>query len=100
MGDFLVTNDAENDILSIWEHIAERNARAADRLIQRFYRSFSLLADHPLSGHVRADLTEKPLRFWSVGDYMLVYNPTDKPLEIVRVLHGYRNLASVLKKLD
>ena len=50
------------------------------------------LASFPRMGHLRADITDEPYRFWSV------YLPDTKPLEIVRVMHGARDLGKFFKK--
>lgn len=51
----------------------------------------------PGIGHRREDLTEEELRFWPVFDYLIVYRPGSSPLEIVRVLHGRRDVSVVLE---
>lgn len=48
-------------------------------------------------GHLREDLTDKPVLFWPVGSYLVIYNPVRKPIEIVRVLHGRRDLPRLLQ---
>ena len=50
------------------------------------------LAEFPHIGHTREDVTDKPLRFWSVYSYPIVYWPEKKPLEVVRVVHGAQDL--------
>jgi len=37
-------------------------------------------------------VTDKPVRFWSVYKYLIVYRPERKPLEILRIIHGMRDL--------
>lgn len=44
------------------------------------------------SAHLRPDLTPEDVRFWSVFKYLVIYRPGTKPLEIVRVLHGNRDV--------
>jgi plasmid stabilization system protein ParE len=34
--------------------------------------------------------------FWSVFSYLIVYNPAKRPVEIVRVLHGKRDVERIL----
>ncbi len=55
------------------------------------------LADHPGLGHHRADLTSKPVRFWPVYSYLIVYKAEGDALEVVRILSGYRDIAALLK---
>ena len=47
-------------------------------------------------GHLRTDLAQEPLRFWPVYSYLIIYRPDAEPLEIVRVLHGARDVAQLL----
>ena len=47
-------------------------------------------------GHTRDDLTSRPVRYWAVRSYMVVYKPDGRPLEIVRVVHGARDLPRLL----
>jgi plasmid stabilization system protein ParE len=63
------------------------------------FRACDLLADSPFAGRARKDLTPLPVRFWVVhpySKYLIVYDPEKKPLQIIRVLHGARDLPSVL----
>ena len=55
-----------------------------------------MLAKNPQLGHRRPDLTDKPVRFWPEGPYMIVYDSGPRPIEIVRVIHGARDLAKML----
>jgi plasmid stabilization system protein ParE len=54
------------------------------------------LAEMPELGHFREDLADEPLRFWPVHSYLIIYRPDRKPLEVVRVLSGYRDIAELL----
>lgn len=56
-----------------------------------------MLSDHPELGHVRPDLTSKPVRFWSVYSYLIIYDPKARPLEVVRILSGYRDIAALMR---
>jgi plasmid stabilization system protein ParE len=54
-----------------------------------------------LYGHARKDLTDRTLRFWTLvryPNYTVVYRPEKKPLQVVAVLHGKRNIRRVLRK--
>jgi antitoxin ParD1/3/4 len=50
----------------------------------------------PGQGHTRKDLTDLPVLFWPVGSYLIVYDPEKRPLEILRVLHGARDVETIL----
>jgi hypothetical protein len=47
----------------------------------------------PEMGHTREDLTERPVKFWSVFSYLVVYDPASRPLTVLAVLHGARRWA-------
>jgi len=54
-------------------------------------------------GHIRADLTSRPLRFHTVRDYLIAYAPEEKPLVVIAILHGRRNprvIATLLRERD
>jgi plasmid stabilization system protein ParE len=56
------------------------------------------LATMPGLGHVREDLADESLRFWSVYAYLIIYRPATDPLLIVRVLHGARDVRAILEQ--
>ena len=90
---YRLTPQARFDLLSIWEFIARDNIRAADRLAERMEAAFRLLARFPRTGHKRADVhTSEPVLFWPVGSYVVAYRPEPRPLVILRILHGARDL--------
>jgi plasmid stabilization system protein ParE len=64
---------------------------------RRFENSCRRLARHPYIGHERDDLmTREDVRFWPVYSYLIIYRPSTRPLEILRVLHGKRDVKSVV----
>ena len=82
-------------------HIAEDNEDAAARVQQAIYEACALVAEAPLRGHSRPDLTTRSLRFWTLTrypNYSVVYRPETAPLQIVAVLHGKRNIRRVLQQ--
>ncbi len=96
MRNYQLTKLAEQDIEEIVVYIAEENPAAAYKLLDSFYRAMDLLSDNPCIGHYREDLTNQPVRFWSVkSHYLIIYRDTS-PIEIIRVLSGYRDIATIL----
>jgi antitoxin ParD1/3/4 len=101
MSAYALTPLAKTDIFDIWPYIAENSEPAADRIEQAIYDACAFLAEGPLRGHTRADLTARPLRFWTLTrypNYTVVYRPETAPLKIVAVLHGKRNIRRILKQ--
>ena len=72
--------EAEIDLDEIWEYISAENARAADRVIADIRQALDNLVPFPHQGHRRTDLTNRPLRFTRVRDYLIAYAPDEKPL--------------------
>ena len=94
---FQLTPEAECDLLAIWEFIARDSFDAADRMADRLERAFRLLAEFPRKGHQRADVkVSEPLLFWPAGSYIVIYRPAPRPVLIVRILHGARDLDALL----
>ena len=97
MAEHFYSPEARLDLLEIWEFIAADDVDAADRVEREIRRAISMLADNPGLGHFRRDLTSKSVRFWAVYSYLVIYDPDARPLEVVRILSGYRDVAAMLK---
>lgn len=93
MNTFALTRRARDDLLEIWDYIAQDNPDAADRVIADMRGAMQRLADFPGTGHVREDLADETLRVWPVYSYLIIYRPETRPLQIIRVVSGYRDLA-------
>lgn len=50
----------------------------------------------PHLGHLRTDLADEHVRVWTVHTYLVIYRPDTVPLQIVGVLHGYRDLTAIM----
>jgi len=95
---YLLTPAARDDIGEIRLYIASDNPAAADALEDEFFAVFERLIVNPDLGHLRRDLTDKPVRFFTVRrQYLVVYVPDTRPLEIIRVLHGARDAEALLE---
>jgi len=79
------------DLTEIWEYIATDSPSAAGRVLREIQEAIRALVPFPQLGHVRPDLTSRPLRFQLVRDLLIAYAPDEKPLLVVAVLHGRRN---------
>jgi len=100
MTSYWLTSKAEGDLFTIWSFIARDNIDAADRVEAAILDACAFLAAAPLRGHLRKDLTSLPVRWWTVfryPNYVIVYDPVTKPLQILRILHGARNISRQLK---
>ena len=52
----------------------------------------------PGIGHKREDLTPYPVLFWTVGAYLIIYRAERRPVEIVAVTQGSRNIPAFLRR--
>lgn len=93
---FKLSPQAALDIRQIWAYIASDSLPAARRTRIQLLDACRKIAGSPGIGHRRDDLTDKPVLFWPVGSYLIVYNPAREPVEIVRVVHGARNVPNLL----
>lgn len=93
---FVLSPLSRQDLLDIWDYVALDNVDAADSLADQLEEAMKKLASMPEMSHFRDELADRPHRLWPVGNYLIVYRHETKPLEIVRVLHGARNVAGLL----
>jgi plasmid stabilization system protein ParE len=97
---YALTPLAIADIFDIWSYIAQDSEEAAGRVEQAIYDACAFVAEVPLRGHTRPGFTARPIRFWTLTrypNYMVVYRPETKPLQIIAVLHGKRNIRRILR---
>ena len=85
MSGFVLHPDAPCGPLNeIWKSIAADNSRAADGFLDEIHDAIRALVAFPRPGHIRADLTSRPLRFQAVRDFLIGYAPDEKPLLVLR----------------
>lgn len=93
---------AASDIAHIWDEIftKSQSSSRAEKVAKKLFAAFELLAESPQAGHWREDLAEKPLKFWSVYSYLIVYNPESSPIEFIAVVHGAQDVRALLESLE
>jgi antitoxin ParD1/3/4 len=93
---YLIAPLAVQDMDDISAYIAQDSPIAAKKMLDSFFTAMDTLVDNPKIGHTRPDLTNRPVRFWSVKSrYFIIYKNSD-PIEIVRVLSSYRDITNLL----
>ncbi len=97
MAGYVISPAGRQDLIDIWTEIARDNLDAAERLLDHFEDAFQHVAEFPRMGRARPDLIDLPVRFWTLGNYLIIYRAERSPIEIVRVLNAYRNVGAVLK---
>jgi plasmid stabilization system protein ParE len=98
MTPYILAPEALLDLQELWDYIATENLDAADRMIDTLFAAFERLAAMPGLGHRREDLTDRPLRFWTVDTYLVIYRAERTPIELVAVTRGGRDIPRLLRR--
>ena len=93
----LTTPTAERDLVSIGSYIPADNPDAADRLLATFQEKFERLAEFPRMGQSRPELAPS-IHSYPIGNYLVFYLPLPDGIDVVRVLHGARNLRRIFRR--
>jgi toxin ParE1/3/4 len=83
------------DLEQILDYIAQDKPAAAEKFVETLKSKCVTLARFPLIGTPREHLAEG-LRAFPVGNYVIYYRPEADTVRIERVLHGARDVDSVL----
>ena len=98
----LVSEEAYNDLDSCSEYISRESPRASLRFLREAQAAFELLADMPELG-VKRDFNNpelNELRMWPISkfkNYLIFYTFNSLSVEVIRVLHGARNLVELFE---
>jgi toxin ParE1/3/4 len=87
---------ARADLIEIWDYIAEDSVANADAFVDNIHETMQMLANQPRSGRRRAELAPDILSF-PFGRYIIFYRSSRKGLEIVRILHGSRDIEAIFE---
>jgi toxin ParE1/3/4 len=85
------------DLAQIWDYIADHSEERADAFIAAIDAKFQTLSQHPAMGRRREELAPG-LRSFAMGRYLIFYMPMTNGVDIVRVLHGFRDIETVFAK--
>src|SRR5258707_4949020 len=94
MARYRLSRKAEEYLLEIWRYLAENDPAAATKFIRALHQHFTLLADNRSMGQARPDIAPE-LRYFPVKRYLILYRLITEGVEIVRVVHGSRNLGAL-----
>jgi toxin ParE1/3/4 len=91
------TPEAKQDAAHIWRYIAENNFDAAERWLAEIDKKIKLIAQFPGAGRRRDELSSG-LRSYPVGDYLIFYRQVPRGIQILRIVHGMRNLRRMFRR--
>lgn len=90
------TEPAAQDLEEIYNYIAVDNLAAADALLSRLQKQWRRAAENPGVGRKRDEL--KPnLCSVTEGNYLVFYRQVADGIEIVRILHGARDIETLFE---
>lgn len=84
------------DFAEIWSYIAEDSEKHADRFASRLDQALKRLATRPAIGRARPELYPD-LRSFVFGKYVVFYIPLTDGIDVIRVLHGARDVETVFE---
>lgn len=85
---------AIRDVQGIAKWIAQDNPSAAMRVVDDIDRVLRLIAPSPMAGEDVGQLMPG-LRRTTRGSYVLYYRPADHGIDVVRVVHGARDIGNL-----
>lgn len=94
---------AENDVAENARYLQDKNVEAAIRFLDAFDAAIKLIASSPGIGgscHFQNSLFDG-IRVWPIGgfkNYLIFYRELPDEVEVVRVIHGARDLTSIFGK--
>jgi toxin ParE1/3/4 len=92
------SREAEQDLLALWSYLArEASPDVADEQLRSLDRACEALAEWPHSGRARDELF-RGVRSIAVAAYVVFYRVEDSAIEIVRVLHGRRDVDAIFSR--
>jgi toxin ParE1/3/4 len=86
---------AEIDLLEVHAWIARDNPEAASRTLRRIGDACLRLQEFPDLGRDRSDLSPG-MRTWVVGPFNILYRRDEQVIDIVRVVHGRRDIRRLI----
>lgn len=86
--------ESAEDLVEIWQYIADYNEVAADKFLNEISTASKMLARNPKAGRERPEIGPK-MRSFTVGRHIVFYRPIEGGVEIVRVLHCSRDIDSI-----
>jgi toxin ParE1/3/4 len=87
--------EAEQDLFDIWQYLAsEASARTAGKYLRDINRACERVRTRPLLGRSRDDVMSG-LRSVLIRPYVIFYRVGESSIDIVRVLHGRRDLEAI-----
>lgn len=91
---------AQEDLNGIFDYyFEEAGFRVARKMAVEFVEAFRAIGRNPGIGHKRQDLAgNRPLLFWPMKDYLILYRTLGGSIEIAMIVHGSRDVARLIRR--
>ena len=96
MSQIRISPRARSDLTEIWSYIADDSISNADAFIDKLHEAVKALASQPGVGRRREELAPGILSF-PFGRYVIFYRTNRDTIEIVRILHGARDIQAIFE---
>src|SRR4051794_24978665 len=93
MATVLRTDQAEEDLDKILVELAKQSIAAGQRLVELIKQRSHWYSDRPELGVLRDDLAPE-LRCFAIWNYLIFYRSVPGGIELLRVMHGSRDIKS------
>lgn len=94
-----LSRPAVDDLAELRDFIADRDGvERAHSVLDDSEAAFSRLALMPRMGRLRPDLTGPHTRWSRVHDWLVLYDPSDDGILVLRVIHGRRDLTAIFSR--
>lgn len=96
----ILTKTAEREMAAIGDYIAESNQARAIRFVNELLDSCLEIGQMPEAFPLVEGLAERGIRRRVFGRYLIFYIADEKAVSIVHILHGARDVVSILGAED
>ena len=88
------TDEAAKDLNDVHDYIGRDSPSAAGSFVQMIEERCNTLAENPSLGPSRPEVG-RDIRSFPAGNYVIFYCPTEEGIDVVRVVHGARDIATM-----
>jgi toxin ParE1/3/4 len=96
MAQVIRSEQAQADLEEIFDYLDSQSTQAADRFAVKFEQSCELHAKHSQIGASSHEYAPN-LRHFTVWNYAVFYRPIDDGIEVIRVIHGARDIPKLFE---
>lgn len=99
MSRFRLSPEAQSDLEAMRRYLTRKGGpMLARHVLGEIRHALRFIAENPGAGHKREDLTDEMVKFWPVFSYLIVYEPSMRPIGIVRIIHGAQDVETMFSE--